>query len=187
MVTADLRESACERGGRAASLPTVRLHFYRDCTLIPPRIHIAAQETKRNDKRGWGPVPLFTGVNMAPQPTQFWCPLFSTPLEAVLNLFSVRRRRRSLLALVIAPPIYDMSTSVVTNISQLLESLISRNDQACLICIPGFILHNLNLLDHSSSVQLPLTPSQITPFHSSRPPAISVRSYLEDRCSSPAQ
>ena len=33
MVTADLRESACERGGRAAGLPTVLLHFYRDCTL----------------------------------------------------------------------------------------------------------------------------------------------------------
>ena len=31
MMTADLRESGCERGGRAAIL--VREHFYRDCTL----------------------------------------------------------------------------------------------------------------------------------------------------------
>ena len=36
MVTAILREASCERGGRAADLPTVRLHFYRDCTLIQP-------------------------------------------------------------------------------------------------------------------------------------------------------
>ena len=34
MVTAILREASCERGGRAADLPTVRLHFYRDCTLL---------------------------------------------------------------------------------------------------------------------------------------------------------
>ena len=33
MVTADRRESGCERGGRAAVLATVREHFYRDCTL----------------------------------------------------------------------------------------------------------------------------------------------------------
>ena len=30
--------------------------------------------------------------------------------------------------------------------------------------------------------QLPLVPTQVTPFHSSRPPAITVKSYLEDRC-----
>ena len=29
--------------------------------------------------------------------------------------------------------------------------------------------------------QLPLVPIQVTPFHSSRPPAITVKSYLEDR------
>jgi hypothetical protein len=28
-------------------------------------------------------------------------------------------------------------------------------------------------------------PSQVTPFHSSKPPAITVRSYLEDRCAPP--
>jgi len=47
--------------------------------------------------------------------------------------------------------------SIISSISHLLESLVSRNDQ------------------------LPLAPSQVTPFHSSRPPAISVKSYLEDR------
>lgn len=31
-------------------------------------------------------------------------------------------------------------------------------------------------------VQLPLAPTHVTPFHSSRPPVISVKSYLEDRC-----
>eukprot|EP00964_Phaeocystis_antarctica_P022478 scaffold12471_cov55-Phaeocystis_antarctica.AAC.1 len=30
--------------------------------------------------------------------------------------------------------------------------------------------------------QLPLSPTQVTPFHSSKPPTISVKSYLEDRC-----
>ena len=30
-------------------------------------------------------------------------------------------------------------------------------------------------------LQLPLVPTQVTPFHSSRPPAITVKSYLEDR------
>ena len=162
------------------------------CTYIPPPplVYILQHKKRKETTNGGGDrrsTSLYWCEHGSATTTPFWCPLFSTPLEAVFELFSVRRRRRSLLALVIAPPIYDMSTSVVTNISQLLESLISRNDQACLICIPGFILHNLNLLDHSSSVQLPLTPSQITPFHSSRPPAISVRSYLEDRCSSPAQ
>jgi len=43
-----------------------------------------------------------------------------------------------------APPIYDMSTSVVTNISQLLESLISRNDQAC--DAPDFVFQDLSRL-----------------------------------------
>jgi len=46
--------------------------------------------------------------------------------------------------LVKAPPIYDMSTSVVTNISQLLESLISRNDQAC--DAPDFVFQDLSRL-----------------------------------------
>lgn len=46
---------------------------------------------------------------------------------------------------------------VISAISKLLTDLVARNDQ------------------------LPLLPSQITPFHSSRPPAISVKSYLEDR------
>ena len=34
---------------------------------------------------------------------------------------------------------------------------------------------------HRPSLQLPLVPTQVTPFHSSRPPAITVKSYLEDR------
>ena len=34
--------------------------------------------------------------------------------------------------------------------------------------------------------QLPLSPTQVTPFHSSKPPTISVKSYLEDRCGAPA-
>merc|ERR1719198_2210312 len=42
-------------------------------------------------------------------------------------------------------------------ISKLLTDLVARNDQ------------------------LPLVPTQVTPFHSSRPPAITVKSYLEDR------
>jgi len=46
---------------------------------------------------------------------------------------------------------------VVGIISKLLTDLVARNDQ------------------------LPLAPSQVTPFHSSRPPAITVKSYLEDR------
>uniref|UniRef100_A0A7S3RJ16 Cyclin n=1 Tax=Strombidinopsis acuminata TaxID=141414 RepID=A0A7S3RJ16_9SPIT len=46
---------------------------------------------------------------------------------------------------------------IVSVMSKLLEDLVSRNDQ------------------------LPLAPSQVTPFHSSKPPAITVRSYLEDR------
>lgn len=32
------------------------------------------------------------------------------------------------------------------------------------------------------SRQLPLAPTQVTPFHSSKPPTIGVKSYLEDRC-----
>ena len=32
---------------------------------------------------------------------------------------------------------------------------------------------------------LPLSPTQVTPFHSSKPPTISVKSYLEDRCGAP--
>lgn len=46
---------------------------------------------------------------------------------------------------------------IVTLISKLLTDLVARNDQ------------------------LPLTSTQITPFHSSKPPTISVHSYLEDR------
>ena len=34
---------------------------------------------------------------------------------------------------------------------------------------------------HVPHPQLPLVPMQVTPFHSSRPPAITVKSYLEDR------
>ena len=38
---------------------------------------------------------------------------------------------------------------------------------------------------HKSVIwQLPLMPTQVTPFHSSRPPTITVKSYLEDRCES---
>ena len=36
-------------------------------------------------------------------------------------------------------------------------------------------------LFHVPHPQLPLVPMQVTPFHSSRPPAITVKSYLEDR------
>mmetsp|Transcript_13785 Transcript_13785/g.29068 ORF Transcript_13785/g.29068 Transcript_13785/m.29068 type:complete len:203 (-) Transcript_13785:534-1142(-) len=46
---------------------------------------------------------------------------------------------------------------IVGVISKLLTDLVARNDQ------------------------LPLTPTQVTPFHSSKPPTISVKSYLEDR------
>uniref|UniRef100_A0A7S0J7V7 Cyclin n=1 Tax=Calcidiscus leptoporus TaxID=127549 RepID=A0A7S0J7V7_9EUKA len=46
---------------------------------------------------------------------------------------------------------------IVTVISKLLTELVARNDQ------------------------LPLVPTQVTPFHSSKPPTISVKSYLEDR------
>ena len=35
---------------------------------------------------------------------------------------------------------------------------------------------------HARSRQLPLAPTQVTPFHSSKPPTICVKSYLEDRC-----
>mmetsp|Transcript_32827 Transcript_32827/g.68809 ORF Transcript_32827/g.68809 Transcript_32827/m.68809 type:complete len:196 (+) Transcript_32827:215-802(+) len=55
----------------------------------------------------------------------------------------------------------DASTStpeaIVAIMARLLTDLVLRNDQ------------------------LPLIPSHITPFHSSTPPTISVRSYLEDR------
>ena len=50
---------------------------------------------------------------------------------------------------------------IVTVISKLLTELVARNDQ------------------------LPLVPTQVTPFHSSKPPTISVKSYLEDRSASP--
>jgi len=46
---------------------------------------------------------------------------------------------------------------IVTVISKLLTDLVARNDQ------------------------LPLVPTLVTPFHSSKPPTISVKSYLEDR------
>jgi len=46
---------------------------------------------------------------------------------------------------------------VVSVISKLLTDLVARNDQ------------------------LPLVPNQVTPFHSSKPPTISVKNYLEDR------
>jgi len=46
---------------------------------------------------------------------------------------------------------------IVGVISKLLTDLVARNDQ------------------------LPLSPTQVTPFHSSKPPTISVKSYLEDR------
>lgn len=47
--------------------------------------------------------------------------------------------------------------NIVGVISKLLTDLVARNDQ------------------------LPLAPSQVTPFHSSKPPTISVKNYLEDR------
>lgn len=47
--------------------------------------------------------------------------------------------------------------NIVGVISKLLTDLVARNDQ------------------------LPLAPTQVTPFHSSKPPTISVKSYLEDR------
>jgi len=47
--------------------------------------------------------------------------------------------------------------AIVTIMSKLLTDLVTRNDQ------------------------FPLIPSQVTPFHSSTPPAISVKNYLEDR------
>jgi len=47
--------------------------------------------------------------------------------------------------------------NIVGVISRLLTDLVARNDQ------------------------LPLAPTQVTPFHSSKPPTISVKSYLEDR------
>jgi len=47
--------------------------------------------------------------------------------------------------------------AIVSIISKLLSDLVSRNDQ------------------------LPLVATQVTPFHSSKPPAISVKCYLEDR------
>lgn len=52
---------------------------------------------------------------------------------------------------------WRFETEAVNVISKLLTDLISRNDQ------------------------LMLVPAQVTPFHSSRPPAITVKSYLEDR------
>ena len=49
MVTAILREASCERGGRAADLPTVRLHFYRDCTLVNRyRVQYSTCDLKRH-------------------------------------------------------------------------------------------------------------------------------------------
>ena len=51
--------------------------------------------------------------------------------------------------------------AIVGVVSKLLSDLVARNDQ------------------------LPLAPTQVTPFHSSKPPSISVRSYLEDRCAAP--
>lgn len=47
--------------------------------------------------------------------------------------------------------------AIVAIMSKLLTDLVARNDQ------------------------FPLVPAQVTPFHSSTPPAISVKSYLEDR------
>jgi len=56
-------------------------------------------------------------------------------------------------------PIVESSTpdTIVAIMSKLLTDLVARNDQ------------------------FPIIQSQVTPFHSSTPPAISVKSYLEDR------
>ena len=73
LVTAILREASCGRGGRAADLPTVRLHFYRDCTLsvdipIPGRTGIPVSTCtvpvaggKGGRGTGRGPVTVQTG------------------------------------------------------------------------------------------------------------------------------
>ena len=62
MVTAILREASCERGGRAADLPTVRLHFYRDCTLLGTVLH-------RGDTKptGFSEVKTFERYSLNPR------------------------------------------------------------------------------------------------------------------------
>jgi hypothetical protein len=95
---------------------------------------------------------------------------------------------------------------VVGIISKLLTDLVARNDQVharpsrhlravhlCLRgesrCFPLLACVCLNNLSHTRLTlvvlcarwQLPLAPTQVTPFHSSRPPAITVKNYLEDR------
>ena len=79
-------------------------------------------------------------------------------------------------------------------ISKLLTDLVARNDQ---VSRAQFSRHTERDADFpidsvapvfASRPQLPLVPTQVTPFHSSRPPAITVKSYLEDRCAhSPLQ
>ena len=74
---------------------------------------------------------------------------------------------------------------IVGIISKLLTDLVERNDQ-----VSGQHLQQQSLgpaprqlIACSSRIaQLPLVPAHVTPFHSSRPPAISVKAYLEDRC-----
>lgn len=90
----------------------------------------------------------------------------------------------------------ESSASQLTRcMAKLLTDLVDRNDQvrrdSCTACPASLHPLYLSLRLHPSElrrvipnlgvVQLPLMPSQITPFHSSRPPAISVKSYLEDR------
>ena len=82
---------------------------------------------------------------------------------------------------------------IVVVISKLLTDLVARNDQA-----PSTSQKPLSAsrpwgkagprFDPRRAVcsQLPLSPTQVTPFHSSKPPTISVKSYLEDRCGAPA-
>lgn len=81
---------------------------------------------------------------------------------------------------------------IVVVISKLLTDLVARNDQA-----PSTSQKPLSescpgkagpRFDPRRAVcwQLPLSPTQVTPFHSSKPPTISVKSYLEDRCGAPA-
>ena len=91
---------------------------------------------------------------------------------------------------------------IVGVISKLLEDLVSRNDQVQRErasarpasvprpCAPPALLLGYALLLGAyapplHTAQLPLVPAQVTPFHSSKPPAITVRSYLEDRCGTP--
>ena len=93
----------------------------------------------------------------------------------------VQRRRPHAAAMDSSPE------AIVTIISRLLTDLVARNDlvtpepsESNPAPSPQVWRARLTRARRARS-QLPLPPEHVTPFHSSKPPAISVKCYLEDR------